>query len=119
MNEDLLDIGDEVLCVDSSIKPELRASIMKDYPVWIKEGDKYIIRDILRNDDIVVGILLEGRKNPPLWIPLIKRMQEPAFATWRFVKERTAYQIREEEKEKENDLALEEVMEDLENGKHV
>lgn len=108
MSDDLFDIGDEVLCVDSSIKPEMKAAIYKMYPIWIQKGDKYIIRDIFYNDDIVAGIVLEGRKNPEVWIPLLKRYQEPAFALWRFTKSRTAYQI-QEEKEEEN--VLEEVLE--------
>jgi len=94
--DDEFDIGDEVMCVDSSIKPEMMNAVNRMFPIWIKKGDKYIIRDILKNDDIVAGILLEGRKNPPVFIPLLKRMQEPSYATWRFVKKRTAYQIREE-----------------------
>jgi hypothetical protein len=109
MNEDLLDIGDEVLCIDSSIKPENKVSVYKNFPIWIKEGDKYIVRDVMRNDDIVTGILLEGRNNPPIWIPLLKRMQEPAFAHWRFVKKRTAYQIREEKESVSETVEIEQI----------
>lgn len=96
MSENLFDIGDEVICIDNSIKPENLGTVMRKFPIWIQKDKKYIIRDILGNDDIVVGILLEGVKNPPIFIPLLKRMQEPAFAYWRFSKLRTAYQIREE-----------------------
>jgi hypothetical protein len=107
---DLFDIGDEVLCVDSSIKPENMVSISRNFPIWIKEGDKYIVRDVMYNDDIAPALVLEGRKNPEIWIPLLKRMQEPGYATWRFVKERTAYQIREE-KEAESILISTEIEE--------
>jgi len=106
MNEDILYVGDEVLCVDSSMKPEMREKIYRDFPVWIKKGDKYIVREILFNDDIVVGILLQNRVNPKKWIPLLKRMQEPAFADWRFVKKRSAYQIDEAKKEEEKSVEV-------------
>ena len=112
MGEDLLDIGDEVLCVDASIKPENKLSINKNFPVWIKQDEKYIVRDVFRNDDIVVGIVLQNRRNPKIYIPLLKRMQEPAYAFWRFRKTRSAYQIAEEEEEEEIDaskITIEEV----------
>jgi len=96
---DLLDIGDEVICKDASIKPENKISVNKNFPVWIKQDAKYIIRDVFRNDDIVVGVVLQNRKNPEIYIPLLKRMQEPAFAFWRFEKTRSAYQIAEEKEE--------------------
>ena len=99
MNNDLLDIGDEVLCVNAFIKPENKVAVYKNFPVWIKQDEKYIVRDVFRNDDIVVGIVLQNRKNPPIWIPLLERMQEPAFAFWRFSKTRSAFQITEEEEE--------------------
>lgn len=101
--DNTIDIGDEVLCIDSSYKPENKSSVFKNFPIWITEKE-YIVRDVLMNDDIVVGILLEGVNNPPIWIPLLKRMQEPAFAHWRFVKKRTAYQIQEENEEIENTI---------------
>jgi len=104
---DLLDIGDEVLCKDASIKPENRVAVLKNFPVWIKQDEKYIVRDVFRNDDIVVGIVLQNRRNPDIYIPLLKRMQEPAFAFWRFEKTKTAYQVAEETKEeKVNDLSF-------------
>jgi hypothetical protein len=97
MGEDLLDIGDEVICKDSFIKPENKVSVNKNFPIWIKQGAKYIVRDVFRNDDIVVGIVLQDRKNPEIYIPLLKRMQEPAFAFWRFEKLRGAFEMSEEE----------------------
>ena len=59
----------------------------------------FAIMAIFAVADIVTGILLSGVNNPQIYIPLLKRMQEPAFAYWRFVKKRTAYQIQEEEAE--------------------
>ena len=108
MNEDKIGVGDEVLCIDASLKPGQGISI---FPVWIKESEKYIVREVMTNDDIVVGITLEGRRNPPVYIPLLKRMQEPAYAMWRFRKTKSAYMI-EEEKETEGvgvEIKLEEI----------
>lgn len=93
---DLLDVGDEVLCIDASIDTKNKTAVFKNFPVWIKQGEKYIVRDIFYNDEIVAGIVLQKRRNPPIYIPLLKRMQEPAFATWRFRKTKSAYQIQEE-----------------------
>jgi len=93
MDEDKIGVGDEVLCIDASLKPGQGISM---FPVWIKESEKYIVREVMTNDDIVVGITLEGRRNPPVYIPLLKRMQEPAYAMWRFRKTKSAYMIQEE-----------------------
>ena len=79
-------IGDEVVCIDASIKPELAVNVKRDFKHWITKGEKYIIREILENEEIVVGVLLEGVTNDPIFIPLINRVQEPAFALWRFRK---------------------------------
>jgi hypothetical protein len=95
--EDEIEIGDEVICINSAMKPGDKEFILRNYPVWIKEGDKYIVRDVFNNDGIVVGIVLVNRRNPPVYIPLLKRMQEPAFAYFRFKKGRTASQISEQE----------------------
>jgi hypothetical protein len=103
MNDEI-DIGDEVICINSFIKPENKAAVNKNFPIWIKEGDKYIVRDIMFNDNIAPGLLIQNRKNPPIWIPLLKRMQEPAFALWRFKKQRSAYQLEEEAKKEEVDV---------------
>jgi hypothetical protein len=91
----MLGIGDEVICVDDS-KPEGWSSLL--FPQWVQKDNKYIIREILDNDDIVVGILLVELKNPQIWQDLLGRYQEGAFATWRFEKLRSAYEIEEEEK---------------------
>lgn len=115
---DLLDIGDEVKCIDASIDPKIKFAVYKNYPVWIQKDAKYIIRDIFYNDDIVAGIVLQNRRNPPVYIPLLKRVQEPAFATWRFVKTKSALQI-QEENESEGVDVLEITGEDLQPGKWI
>ena len=93
MSEDLFGVGDEVICIDDS-RPQGWSS--EHYPQWVKKDTKYTIREILDNDDIVVGILLVELKNPVMYIELIKREQEGAFAVWRFRKLRSAYAIAEE-----------------------
>lgn len=109
MNEDVIDIGDEVICVDSTIPTDWINAVLKNFPSWIKSRKKYIVRDIVFNDDISTGILLEGVVNPPIWIPLLKRTQEPAFAIWRFAKNRTAYMIQEEKESEGVDVISTEI----------
>jgi hypothetical protein len=86
----MLEVGDKVLCVDDSIKVEMLFPVINMYVNWVKKGRIYTIREILHNDDIVVGILLEEISNPIVFIKLIGRKQEPAFATWRFEKRQEA-----------------------------
>lgn len=100
-------IGDEVVCINDS-RPNGWTS--EHFPQWVKKDDKYTIRDILGNDDIVVGILLVELKNPIVYIELINREQEGAFASWRFSELRTAQEIVEEaEYEKISEKLLEEI----------
>ena len=86
-------IGDEVVCINDS-RPNGWTS--EHFPQWVKKDDKYTIREVLGNDDIVIGILLFELKNPIVYIKLINREQEGAFASWRFSKLRTAQEIVEE-----------------------
>lgn len=80
------DIGDTVYCVDDSIKPEMLMELANDMPNWITQDKKYTVRGFNDNDGIVVGVLLEEIHNPLKYFKLVNRMQEPAFATWRFKK---------------------------------
>jgi hypothetical protein len=77
-------VGQKVLCVDDSIKIGELFTVGKHYKQWIKSGNKYTIREILDNNDIVTGVLLEEVKNSPIYIKLIGREQEPAFRLNRF-----------------------------------
>ena len=89
----MLGVGDEVICINDS-RPNGWTS--EHFPQWVKKDEKYTIREILENDDIVIGILVEELINPIVYIALIDREQESAFASWRFSKLRTAYEIKEE-----------------------
>ena len=89
----MLGVGDEVICINDS-RPNGWTS--EHFPQWVKKDEKYTIREILENDDIVIGILVEELINPIVYIALIHREQESAFASWRFSKLRTAYEIEEE-----------------------
>lgn len=77
-------IGQEVICIDDSIKTGELFSVGNHYQNWIKKGTKYTIRAILDNKDIVTGVLLEEVKNKPIYIKLIDAIQEPAFRPNRF-----------------------------------
>ena len=79
-------IGDIVLCINSSIKPEALEETLRDVPNFVKKGSKYTIRGFNENAGITVGILLEEIKNPILFFSLLGYSQESAFATFRFAK---------------------------------
>lgn len=89
---DLLGVGDEVMCIDAN-KSEGWSSLI--FPEWVQKDNKYIVRELLNNDDIVVGVLLNELENPNVFQKLLGRHQESAFATWRFSKLRSNYEINE------------------------
>ena len=64
----------------------MEKEIKKAFLIWVKKDQEYTIREVLNNDGIVTGFLLEEIHNFPCYFHLIKRNQEPAFATWRFRK---------------------------------
>jgi len=72
------------MCVDDGIKPEMMATICNYYHNWVKKGKTYTVREVLQNDDIVHGVLLEEIRNEPIYIELIDKKQEPAFGMFRF-----------------------------------
>ena len=78
--------GDTVICIDDAIKADKIEFVSAAYPNWIKKGNKYTIRRILLNDDIVPGILLNEVENPLIFIHLLNKVQEPAFGMFRFAK---------------------------------
>ena len=82
----MFEIGEKVICVDSSLQPHTAKELAKDVPNWVKKGEKYTIREFKENDGIVLGILLEEVVNKPIYFKLLGRVQEPAFGTFRFRK---------------------------------
>lgn len=78
--------GDKVICINAVIDPEKSAEIRNDFEIWITKDKEYTIREILDNNGIVTGVLLDEIHNFPKYFKLIKRYQEPAFAQWRFRK---------------------------------
>jgi hypothetical protein len=77
-------VGSKVMCVDDSIKPGQLMFVGHAYPNWIKAGKLYTVREILPNDDIVPGIVLEEVINPLIYVHILGREQEPAFRISRF-----------------------------------
>lgn len=82
----MFNIGDKVICIDSSMRPETIEELKKDVPNWVKKDGKYTIRGFNENDGIVLGVLLEEITNIPIYFKLLNRSQEPSFASWRFRK---------------------------------
>lgn len=76
--------GDKVVCIDDGIAPHTLCGIVNYVPNWIKKNKEYTIRDIEDNDGIAPAVRLAEVHNPPLFIHLLNRTQEPAFAEWRF-----------------------------------
>lgn len=96
----MLNIGDKVICINSSMNLHTVAELRKDMPQWVKEREQYTIRGFHDNDGIVTGVLLEELHNPPRWFQLINKYQEPAFRTDRFRKlEETEIEISIEQEE--------------------
>ena len=93
--------GDKVICVNASIDPEKAEEIRRDFEIWVTKDKEYTIREILDNNGIVPGVLLDEIHNFPKYFKLIDRMQEPAFALWRFRKLNYASQSEEEVREEE------------------
>jgi len=93
--------GDKVICIDARIDPEKSGEIRRDFEIWITKDKEYTIREILDNNGIVPGVLLEEVHNFPKYFKLIDRMQEPAFAIWRFRKLNYSTAVGEDVKEKE------------------
>lgn len=78
--------GDKVICINATIDPEKAEEIRRDFEIWVTKDKEYTIREILDNNGIVTGVLLEEIHNFPKFFKLINRYQEPAFAQWRFRK---------------------------------
>lgn len=76
--------GVKVVCIDDGIKPEMIMTICNYYGNWVKKGKTYTVREVLQNDDIVHGVLLDEVRNEPIYIDLIGKKQEPAFGMFRF-----------------------------------
>ncbi|WP_419801673.1 hypothetical protein [Mucilaginibacter sp.] len=109
--------GDKVICVDATIDPEKAEEIAKDFEIWITKDKEYTVREILENNGIVPGLLLEEVHNLPKYFKLLGRYQEPAFATWRFRK--LNYATRAEAVEEEQELVEVGVQEKPEKEKGV
>ena len=92
----MFEIGDRVVCIDASMRTETVEELKKDVPNWVVKDEKYIIRGFADNNGIVTGVWLEEIKNPPKYFALIDKIQEPAFATWRFRKREPAELTAEE-----------------------
>ena len=80
--------GTRVICVDDTIPfdpPERLLSVCELFPNWVKEGQRYTIREIgiaLKGDNM--GVLLEEISNPIRDDIIIGLTLEPAFSTLRF-----------------------------------
>lgn len=91
--------GDKVICIDARMDPEKAEEIKRDFDIWITKDKEYTIREILDNDGIVPGVLLDEIHNFPKFFKLLARFQEPAFAVWRFRKLSYATMVEEKEAE--------------------
>jgi hypothetical protein len=50
----MFNVGDKVVCVDSSMQLHTVEELRRDVPNWVKQGQQYTIRDIV-DSDFVVG----------------------------------------------------------------
>ena len=93
----MFQIGEKIICIDSSMQSHTVAELKKDMPNWVKKGEKYTIRGFTSNKGIVDGVWLEEIKNAYKYFRLIEAFQEPAFALWRFRKLEPAEMFADEE----------------------
>ena len=77
-------VNDRVICVDDSIRAELMPTIVKYYKNWVSRNQIYTVRQVVDNDGIIDGVLLDEIRNEPIYIELIDKKQEPAFGMFRF-----------------------------------
>lgn len=110
-----MQVGDKVVCIDDSVSPQKMHVIFRLYTQWLKKDKEYTIREVVDNDGIVTGLLLEEVVNPLFFESvLLKRFIEPAFATWRFRKVQTQKQTNVQEEEEEFSLVeLDEILNPL------
>jgi len=90
--------GQKVVCIDDSIKADQLMFVSKAYGTWVKRDSMYTIREVLDNDGIVTGLLLDEIRNGAIPQPLLGgRWQEPAFRVSRFapMEVSTAYMYEE------------------------
>ena len=89
----------KVICIDDSINPDFLLETVKFYPNWVKKGEKYTVRELLKNDDIVTGVLLEELENEKIYQHLLGCTQEAAFKINRFAEcaDETHYEEEQEE----------------------
>ncbi len=87
----------KVKCIDDTINPEFIMETVKYFPQWVKKGEIYTVYDVLENDGIVTGYLLEELQNEMVNQPLLGREQEAAFRADRF--EVVSYEEEEESEE--------------------
>lgn len=90
--------GDKIICIDDSIKADQLMFVSKAYRTWVKRDSMYTIREVLDNDGIVTGLLLDEIRNGAIPQPLLGgRWQEPAFRVSRFapMEVSTAYMYEE------------------------
>lgn len=77
-----------VRCIDDSIKADQILLVSRVYQEWVKKDQVYTVREVLDNDGIVTGLLLNEVVNDPIPQELLGgRWQEPAFRVSRFVEE--------------------------------
>jgi len=74
----------KVKCINDTINPEFIMETVKYYPNWVKKDEIYTVYDVLNNDNIVDGYLLEELQNEMVYQPLLGRSQEAAFSAARF-----------------------------------
>lgn len=72
----MFEIGNRVICKNSSKLPHTIQELEVGCPNWVKKGEKYTIRGFNENNGIVLGILLEEVVNPIRYFRLIGKSQK-------------------------------------------
>ncbi len=78
--------SERVICIDNSVEPRFLQDRLRLFQHWIIKDKIYTVRELVNNDDIVDGLLLEEVRNRAVYQPLLNRYQESAFKPSRFRK---------------------------------
>jgi len=76
--------GTSVICTDASYPTNPKA-IQHKY--WVKQNQKYTVREPVYRNGKLVGLLLEEIVNPKVFDHIAEAEFEPGFAIWRFKKQ--------------------------------
>jgi hypothetical protein len=78
-------VNQKIVCIDDSVDPKIQEQVNKLFPLWVKEGSIYTVRQPITLYPGKPGVLLNELVNPLVHGSGITAMFEPYFSIKRFV----------------------------------